>query len=70
MEILGAVLPSRTPSPCSLILSLLVALPIAVWLPREGKIDPPPEFYAQEVSLTLWSKSSLKEAPKKTKTQP
>jgi hypothetical protein len=36
-----------------------------VWLPREGKRHPPPEFYAQEVSLTLWFKSSLKEAPEK-----
>lgn len=41
------------------------ALPTAVWLPREGKRHPPPEFYAQEVSLTLWFKSSLKEAPEK-----
>lgn len=32
---------------------------------REG--HPLPEFYAQEVSLTLWSKNSLKEAPHKQK---
>lgn len=55
------------PPPCSLISkSKAEALPTAEWLLREGR-TPPPEFYAQEVSLTLWSKSSLKEAPQKKK---
>lgn len=55
------------PPPCSLISkSKAEALPTAEWLLREGR-TPPPEFYAQEVSLTLWPKSSLKEAPQKKK---
>lgn len=53
------------PPPVPLLLSLRLKLCqlLSGYSGREGR--PPPEFYAQEVSLTLWSKNSLKEAPQK-----
>lgn len=67
---MGAALPPRPRPLVPFLLSLLVALPTAGWLPGEGKRHPPPEFYAQEVPLTLWSKSRLKEAPQTNKQTP